>query len=42
VHDIPVEQDQDIAKPKLATLCHKNGKLTPEWIAYMNDYSAGT
>ncbi len=42
VHDIPVEQDQDIAKLKLATMGHKIDKLTPEQLAYMNDYSAGT
>jgi adenosylhomocysteinase len=42
VHDIPVEQDQDIAKLKLATMGHKIDKLTPEQVAYMNDYSAGT
>jgi adenosylhomocysteinase len=42
VHDIPDEQDQDIAKLKLATMGHKIDKLTPEQLAYMNDYSAGT
>ncbi len=42
VHDIPVEQDQDIAKLKLATMGHKIDTLTPEQLAYMNDYSAGT
>ncbi|MCZ7555080.1 MAG: adenosylhomocysteinase [Bacteroidia bacterium] len=42
VHDIPESQDQDIAKLKLATMGHKIDKLTPEQVAYMNDYSAGT
>jgi hypothetical protein len=40
VHDIPESRDQDIAKLKLATMGHKIDKLTPEQLAYMNDYSA--
>ncbi|MCZ7555077.1 MAG: hypothetical protein M5R41_01570 [Bacteroidia bacterium] len=40
VHDIPESQDQNIAKPKLATLGHKIDKLTPEQVASMNDFSA--
>lgn len=42
VHDIPVEQDQEIAGVKLSTLGYNIDKLTPEQIAYMDDYSAGT
>ncbi|HOJ02608.1 MAG TPA: adenosylhomocysteinase [Bacteroidota bacterium] len=42
VHDIPVTQDQDIARLKLSTMGYKIDKLTPEQIAYMNDFSAGT
>ena len=42
VHDIPVEQDQDIARVKLQTMGIKIDRLTPEQKAYMDDYSAGT
>jgi adenosylhomocysteinase len=42
VHDIPFEQDQDIAKLKLSTMGHKIDKLTPEQLACMLDFSAGT
>lgn len=42
VHDIPVEQDQEIAGVKLSTLGYNIDKLTPEQVAYMDDYSAGT
>jgi adenosylhomocysteinase len=42
VHDIPVEQDQEIAKLKLSTMGYKIDKLTPEQIKYNDDYSAGT
>ncbi|MBE2280849.1 MAG: adenosylhomocysteinase [Ignavibacteriaceae bacterium] len=42
VHDIPVEQDQEIAGVKLSTLGYNIDKLTDEQIAYMDDYSAGT
>jgi len=41
VHDIPVEQDQDIVKLKLATMGHNIVTSTPEQLAYMNDYSVG-
>jgi adenosylhomocysteinase len=40
--EIPVEQDQEIAKIKLKTMGYKIDKLTKEQITYMNDYSAGT
>jgi adenosylhomocysteinase len=42
VHDIPVEQDQDIAGLKLRTMGYKIDKLSKEQIEYMDDYSAGT
>jgi adenosylhomocysteinase len=42
VHDIPVEQDQDIARVKLQTMVKKIDRLTAEQKAYMDDYSAGT
>lgn len=42
VHDIPEEQDQNIAELKLKTMGIKIDKLTPEQKKYMNDYSAGT
>lgn len=42
VHDISVEQDQEIAGVKLATMGMKIDKLTPEQKKYMDDYSAGT
>ncbi len=42
VHDIPEEQDQEIARLKLQTMGYKIDKLTAEQIVYMNDYSAGT
>jgi adenosylhomocysteinase len=42
VHDIPVEQDQEIAGVKLATMGLKIDKLTPEQKKYMDDYSSGT
>jgi adenosylhomocysteinase len=42
VHDIPAEQDQEIAMVKLSTQGIKIDKLTPEQQAYMDDYSAGT
>ncbi len=42
VYDIPVEQDQEIAGVKLATMGIKIDKLTPEQKKYMDDYSAGT
>ncbi len=42
VHDIPVAQDQDIARVKLRTMGMKIDSLTPEQKAYNEDYSAGT
>lgn len=42
VHDIPVEQDQDIAGLKLRTMGYSIDTLTPEQISYNADYSAGT
>lgn len=42
VHDIPEEQDQQIARVKLGTMGIKIDTLTPEQKKYMDDYSAGT
>ncbi len=42
VHDIPVEQDQEIARVKLGTMGLKLDKLTPDQMRYIDDYSAGT
>jgi adenosylhomocysteinase len=42
VHDIPPEQDQDIAMVKLKTMGFSIDKLTPDQKKYMDDYSAGT
>lgn len=42
VHDIPVEQDQEIATVKVATMGIKIDKLTTEQKKYVEDYSAGT
>ncbi|HWP83145.1 MAG TPA: adenosylhomocysteinase [Bacteroidota bacterium] len=42
VYDIPAEQDQEIARVKLATMGLKIDTLTKEQIKYMSDYSAGT
>jgi adenosylhomocysteinase len=42
VHDIPVEQDQEIATVKLATMGLKIDKLTAQQVKYIEDYSAGT
>ena len=42
VHDIPTEQDQEIAKVKLSTMGIKIDKLTPEQVKYQTDYSSGT
>ncbi len=42
VHDIPEEQDQEIARVKLGTNGIKIDKLTPAQIKYNEDYSAGT
>ncbi|HEX9829754.1 MAG TPA: adenosylhomocysteinase [Bacteroidota bacterium] len=42
VYDIPAEQDQQIARVKLATMGISIDKLTKEQITYLSDYSAGT
>jgi adenosylhomocysteinase len=42
VHDIPVEQDQEIAGVKLATMGLRLDRLTPEQKAYQDAYSEGT
>jgi adenosylhomocysteinase len=42
VHDIPAEQDQEIAGLKLATMGYRIDKLTREQEKYISDYSAGT
>ncbi|MFO7654667.1 MAG: adenosylhomocysteinase [Candidatus Krumholzibacteriia bacterium] len=42
VHEIPVEQDQTIARIRLATSGVELDELTPEQIAYLDDYAAGT
>jgi S-adenosylhomocysteine hydrolase len=42
VHEIPAEQDQEIAFVKLKTMGYSIDKLTPEQKKYMKDYSAGT
>ena len=42
VHDIPIEQDQEIARVKLQTMGLRIDKLTDEQRLYMDDYSAGT
>jgi adenosylhomocysteinase len=42
VHDIPEDQDQKIAGIKLATMDAGLDKLTPEQVAYLNDYASGT
>jgi len=42
VHDIPEEQDQEIARVKLSTGGIKIDTLTPDQIKYIEDYSAGT
>jgi adenosylhomocysteinase len=42
VHEIPEEQDQEIARVKLQTMRTSIDRLTPEQKKYMADYSAGT
>jgi adenosylhomocysteinase len=42
VHDIPEDQDQEIAGIKLKTMDFVIDKLTPEQEKYMNDYASGT
>jgi adenosylhomocysteinase len=42
VHEMPPEQDQEIAKMKLATMGISIDTLTPDQIRYQTDYTAGT
>ncbi len=42
VHDIPKEQDTTVATLKLSSMGFDIDDLTPEQVAYLNDYSAGT
>lgn len=42
VHEIPLDQDQEIAKLKLATMGITIDSLTSEQKKYIQDYSAGT
>lgn len=42
VHDIPPEQDQEIARVKLRTMKIKVDRLSKEQKRYITDYSAGT
>ena len=42
VHDIPTEQDQEIARVKLKTMGLTIDTLTPEQVKYTSDYSSGT
>jgi adenosylhomocysteinase len=42
VHEIPVEQDQEIARLKLETMGIRIDRLTKEQLKYISDYSAGT
>ena len=42
VYDVPVEQDQELARIKLTTMGKAIDDLTPEQIAYEDDYLAGT
>ena len=42
VYDVPEEQDQELARIKLTTMGKAIDELTPEQIAYEDDYLAGT
>lgn len=42
VHDIPPEQDQELARLKLATMGIQIDDLSPEQVAYANNYLEGT
>ena len=42
VYDIPPEQDQDLARIKLATMGLAIDSLTPEQVAYADNYLEGT
>jgi adenosylhomocysteinase len=42
VHDVPVEQDQELARMKLETMGIRIDKLSEEQRQYRDDYTAGT
>jgi len=42
VHDIPVEQDQELARLKLKTMGIEIDSLTAEQLKYRDDYTSGT
>ena len=42
VHDITLEQDQELAKTKLDTMGFEIDSLTDNQIEYHSDYTAGT
>ena len=42
VYDISKEQDADLATTKLSTLGFDIDELSPQQIAYLDDYTAGT
>jgi adenosylhomocysteinase len=42
VHELPAEQDQELARLKLETLGFAVDNLTAEQVKYQDDYSAGT
>jgi adenosylhomocysteinase len=42
VHDVPVEQDRELARLKLETMGIAIDTLTEEQERYLNDYLAGT
>ena len=42
VHDITLEQDQQLAKTKLETMGFEIDSLTDNQIEYHSDYTAGT
>ena len=42
VHELPLEQDQEIARMKLTTMGISIDTLTPGQVSYQTDYTAGT
>jgi adenosylhomocysteinase len=42
VHDIPEEQDQELARMKLETMGIRTDELTEDQLKYRDDYTAGT
>ncbi|RKY02612.1 MAG: adenosylhomocysteinase, partial [Spirochaetes bacterium] len=42
VHEVPVEQDEELARLKLETMGIKIDSLTEEQLKYKDDYLAGT